>query len=133
MGVDVIEVLKDNNDAPMPKEGDTVTIHYIVKTKDGKSLYPNYDPASYKEPVNDKLVDRGRTYTFTVGSGEAIVGLDQAVLKMNEGENFIVRMTPDVAYGDLGIPGVVGRSEVLIWNITLLACSPQSSMQQPLG
>lgn len=60
------------------------------------------DPASYREPVNEKLVDRGRVYTFTVGSGEAIVGLDQAVYKMNEGENFIFRMTPDVAYGDLG-------------------------------
>ena len=52
--------------------------------------------------MNEKLVDRGRVYTFTVGSGEAIVGLDQAVYKMNEGENFIFRMTPDVAYGDLG-------------------------------
>ena len=86
MGVDVIEVLKDNNDAPMPKEGDEVTIHYIAKSKDGTTLWPNYDPASYKEPVNDKLVDRGRVYTWTVGSGEAITGLDLAVLKMNEGE-----------------------------------------------
>ena len=38
----MIEVLKDNNGAPMPKEGDEVTIHYVAMAKDGTPLYPNY-------------------------------------------------------------------------------------------
>ncbi|MCK5022931.1 MAG: FKBP-type peptidyl-prolyl cis-trans isomerase [Candidatus Aenigmarchaeota archaeon] len=62
------------------KEGDVVQMQYTGTLEDGT------------------VFDSGE-FTFTVGAGEAIDGVDEAVTGMHEGENKYVTLEPEKAYG----------------------------------
>eukprot|EP01048_Picozoa_sp_COSAG05_P014295 COSAG05_NODE_1605_length_4417_cov_8.763780_3_plen_191_part_00 len=119
--VTVLEVVHPVDDAPIPVEGDTVTVHYIVKNKKGKHLDPLYGDTALKErKQGEKILDKGRDMTWVVGSGDVITGLDRAVQQMNEGEHFIVNIPSELAYGKMGVPGIVGPDEILVFDLKLL-------------
>lgn len=67
------------------KTGDTVRLHYTGTLSDGTQ----FDSSLDREPVQ-----------FTVGGGEIIPGLDQAVTGMEPGEAKTVTVSPEQAYGD---------------------------------
>ena len=66
------------------KAGDTVRIHYTGTLDDGTV----FDSSQGREPLE-----------FTVGSGEIIPGLDNALPGMAEGEQKSVSVPADEAYG----------------------------------
>ncbi len=68
----------------LAKDGDTVKIHYTVKLKDGK--------------VFDTTKNKGHLQ-FTIGKGEVIVGLEQAVIGMKHGEKKSIMVLAHQAYG----------------------------------
>ncbi len=66
------------------KAGDTVAIHYKGTLKDGSV----FDSSEGRDPLS-----------FTVGSGEIIPGLDQALPGMTAGDTKRVEVPCDAAYG----------------------------------
>jgi FKBP-type peptidyl-prolyl cis-trans isomerase 2 len=66
------------------KAGDTVRIHYTGTLDDGST----FDSSSGRDPLE-----------FTVGSGQIISGLDNAVPGMSVGEKKVVEVPHDEAYG----------------------------------
>ncbi len=66
------------------KHGDSVTIHYTGRLIDGKI----FDSSAGREPL-----------TIDLGSGQFIVGFEEAVIGMSEGELKSVSIPPDKAYG----------------------------------
>ncbi|MHA7849430.1 FKBP-type peptidyl-prolyl cis-trans isomerase [Roseovarius sp.] len=66
------------------KEGDTVRIHYTGTLTDGAT----FDSSEGRDPLE-----------FTVGSGQIIPGLDQALPGMAVGEKKTVEVPADQAYG----------------------------------
>ncbi len=66
------------------KHGDKVTVHYTGRLIDGKI----FDSSAGGEPL-----------TIDLGSGQVIVGFEEAVIGMSEGELKSVSIPPDKAYG----------------------------------
>ncbi len=67
------------------KEGDTVRIHYTGTLEDGST----FDSSAGRDPLE-----------FTVGSGQIIPGLDNAIPGMSVGEQKKVAVPCGEAYGD---------------------------------
>ena len=66
------------------KNGDSVRIHYTGTLEDGTT----FDSSEGRDPLE-----------FTLGSGQVIVGFDEAVTGMKTGETKNVTITADKAYG----------------------------------
>ena len=66
------------------KTGDTVRIHYTGTLSDGTT----FDSSAGRDPLE-----------FTVGSGQIIPGLDQAIPGMTVGDRKTVEIAPEEAYG----------------------------------
>jgi peptidylprolyl isomerase len=67
------------------KDGDQVSVHYILTLDDGTEL--------------ESSRDRGEPLSFVVGAGEMISGFDNAVRGMKVGEIKTVTLSPEEAYG----------------------------------
>lgn len=68
------------------KSGDTVRIHYTGTLADGET----FDSSEGRDPLE-----------FTVGSGQIIPGLDEALPGMQVGETKTVDVPADAAYGQV--------------------------------
>ena len=68
------------------KRGDTVKVHYTGTLEDGSV----FDSSEGREPLQ-----------FTVGSGQVIVGFDEAVTGMAVGEKKTVLIPCSKAYGEM--------------------------------
>ncbi|MDR9485800.1 MULTISPECIES: FKBP-type peptidyl-prolyl cis-trans isomerase [Sediminimonas] len=81
------------------KSGDTVRIHYTGTLADGST----FDSSEGRDPLE-----------FTVGSGQIIPGLDNAMAGMSVGEKKTVEVPADDAYGqpDPGARQAVPRAEI---------------------
>jgi len=66
------------------KNGDTVKIHYTGKFEDG---------TEFAASLNDEPLQ------FTIGEGQVVPGLEQAVIGMNPGESKIAEILAEQAYG----------------------------------
>ena len=65
--------------------GDSVKVHYRGTLPDGTEF--------------DNSHSRGEPLEFTVGSGQMIVGFNDAIIGMAEGEKKTFSLTPELAYG----------------------------------
>ena len=65
--------------------GDEVTVHYRGTLTDGTEF--------------DNSHVRGAPLEFTIGSGQMIVGFNDAVIGMTEGETKTFTISPEMAYG----------------------------------
>lgn len=70
----------------MVQDGDLVEVHYKGTLDDGSTF--------------DSSRERGAPLSFTVGTGEVIVGFDEAVRGLAVGESRTARMLPADAYGE---------------------------------
>jgi peptidylprolyl isomerase len=81
------------------KEGDKITVDYTVKLVNGKEV--------------DSTADQGQAFTFTVGEGETLPGIDAGVVGMKLGEKRELLIPPRLGlpYGNAKIPG---QSPILV-------------------
>jgi peptidylprolyl isomerase len=81
-------------------KGDTVTVHYTGRIKDGT--------------VFDTSRERGEPLEFTLGQGEMIQGFENAVLGMALDERRTVEIQPQEAYGPYReeMTAVIDRAEL---------------------
>lgn len=69
---------------PRARTGDTVRVHYTGRLQDGTV----FDSSAEREPIE-----------FTIGAGEVIPGVEQAVSGMEPGESKSATIPPEQAYG----------------------------------
>jgi peptidyl-prolyl cis-trans isomerase B (cyclophilin B) len=81
--------------------GDRVTLTYVGRFEDG-GVFATSDPAVAADndlaPAGDGT--ERSPLSFTVGAGEVIAGLEDAVVGMRTGEEQTVTVPPDDAYGE---------------------------------
>ena len=69
---------------PKAKRGDVVNVHYKGTLDDGTE----FDSSDGSDPIQ-----------FTIGNGDVIVGFEEAIIGMSEGEKKTERLGPERAYG----------------------------------
>lgn len=89
-----------------PRLGDRVTIQYTAMLSNGEEFFTTRD---FESP-----------FTFRVGHGETIQGIDDAVMDMSKGEYSVFTIAPKLAYGEEGLEGKVPPNETLTYEIELV-------------
>ncbi|MDP2306792.1 MAG: FKBP-type peptidyl-prolyl cis-trans isomerase [Pseudomonadota bacterium] len=89
-----------------PTVGQTVLVHYTGWLADGTKF--------------DSSLDRGRPFTFAVGTGGVIPGWDEGVAAMKVGEKRQFEIPPSLGYGARGAGGVIPPDATLIFDVELI-------------
>ena len=97
------EVLEEG-DGPRPEAGDQVVVHYTGKLIDGT--------------VFDSSEERGEPATF--GVTQVIPGWVEALQLMKAGSKWRLFIPSQLAYGPLGVGGVFGSNQTLIFDVNLI-------------
>jgi FKBP-type peptidyl-prolyl cis-trans isomerase FkpA len=92
---------------PLPKQGDTVSVHYTGCFTDGRKF--------------DSSVDRREPFTFVLGAGQVIRGWDLGVARMKLGDKVKLTLPPALAYGAAGYPGAIPPNATLVFEVELLS------------
>ncbi len=91
------------------KNGDTVRVHYVGKFPGGKV----FDTSLEKEAIRAGIFNKGRDYkplTVTLGAGQVIKGFNDAIIGLKPGEEKIVVLPPEQAYGKKGSHPMAGKT-----------------------
>lgn len=102
-----VTVTKARPDAPLPKPGDKLTMHYTGTLKSNGKKF-------------DSSLDRGTPFKFTIGVGQVIKGWDEGVLQLHEGEKAILDIKSDYGYGARGAGRVIPPNADLMFEVELL-------------
>lgn len=97
------KVLKEGTGAT-PTDSDTVTVNYAGQLIDGTEF-----DSSYK---------RGQPATFPVSG--VIPGWTEALKLMKVGSVWELYIPAELAYGEQGVPPVIGPNQVLVFKVELL-------------
>lgn len=89
---------------PKPTLKDTVVVNYEGRLLNGK--------------VFDSSYKRKKPATFPVSG--VIKGWQEAIPLMHTGATWEIYIPPKLAYGERGVPGVIGPNQVLIFKVHLL-------------
>lgn len=103
------KIIKEGNGSK-PYAGEKLTVHYTGHLLDGKNKVGK---------KFDSSVDRGKPFTFTLGSKQVISGWEHTLADMKTGETRIVILPPDQAYGNRATPTIPANS-TLIFEITCI-------------
>ncbi len=95
------------------KDGSHVVVHYTGWLTTGKKF--------------DSSVDAHHPFDFTIGQGDVIKGWDEGVAGMKVGGKRQLRIPPELAYGAEGFKAVIPPNATLIFDVQLLAVSPETS------
>ncbi|WP_128331649.1 FKBP-type peptidyl-prolyl cis-trans isomerase [Apibacter sp. HY039] len=96
------KILKEGT-GPQPTEKDIVSVHYVLKTKEGIII------DNSKKSASDKPVD----YPFS----QTILGWQEGIKLMNKGSKYILYIPPELAYGE---NGPLGPYQVLVFEVELV-------------
>lgn len=86
--------------------GDQVTVHYAGMLPSNK--------------IFDSSEERDQPFTFTLGAGQVIEGWDQGIVGMRVGEERILKIPAELAYGSKGVGKVIPPNSPLTFGIRLL-------------
>jgi peptidylprolyl isomerase len=100
-----IEIIKEGQ-GPMPKNGQTVAVHYTGTLADGTKF--------------DSSRDRNQPISFVLGAGRVIKGWDEAIAAMKVGTRAKITIPPAMGYGDRGAGGVIPPNATLIFDVELM-------------
>lgn len=88
----------------MPIErGDGVTIHYVGRFEDGSLFDTSRQEVARQEDLITAQGNEPADYaplSFTVGRGDIIEGIDEALVGMAEGDETTIEVPPEKAYGE---------------------------------
>ncbi|XP_078575771.1 peptidyl-prolyl cis-trans isomerase FKBP9-like [Branchiostoma floridae x Branchiostoma japonicum] len=90
------------------------------KSEDGFFLRYHYNGTFPDGKKFDSSHDRGNTFDFTLGKGEVIKGMDQALRGMCAGEKRKITIPPHLAYGDSGVDGVIPSGATLVFDVEMV-------------
>jgi len=97
------KIIKEGN-GEIPTLKDKVIVHYVGKLIDGTEF-----DSSYK---------RGKPAVFPVN--KVIAGWTEALTKMRVGSLWQLFIPPELAYGQVGAPPLIGPNATLIFDVELL-------------
>ncbi len=93
-------------DGAVAKKGDSVSVHYTGRLKDGKKF--------------DSSKDRGQPFDFPLGAGKVIKGWDEGVAGMKVGGTRTLIIPPELGYGKRGAGNVIPPDAELHFEVELL-------------
>ncbi len=99
-------LLKKGSGEP-PATGTTIQVHYTGR------LLAN-------DQVFDSSHQRGTPIAFPVGTGRVIQGWDEALGQMKKGEERLLIIPPELAYGARGAAGVIPPNAWLLFDVELV-------------
>ena len=104
-GLTIVEVKP--GDGAVAGAGDTVSVHYTGKLKDGTKFDSSYD--------------RNQPIQFVLGAHQVIAGWDEGIAGMKVGEKRQLIIPPDLAYGPNGTPdGTIPPNATLYFDVELM-------------
>ena len=89
-----------------PSAGSNVSVHYRGMLMDGSEFDSSY---KRNEPIN-----------FVLGQGQVISGWDEGIALLNKGALAKLVIPSDLAYGSIGVGGVIPPDATLIFEIELV-------------
>ncbi len=99
-----------------PMNGDVITMHYRISLKSDDD-----NNRGTTRLIEDSRERRDSPYSFVLGKGEVIEGLESAVKQMHKGDVAEVAIPYDVAYGGDGFGGcVIPPNQDLVCKIELI-------------
>ena len=102
-----VELLQEGT-GPLPKPGQTVTVHYVGTLQDGKKF--------------DSSRDRGQPISFPLGQGQVIRGWDEGLALLKVGSRAKLTIPPQLGYGARGAGGgVIPPNATLVFDVELIA------------
>jgi len=99
-------IIEKEGKGPLLMPGDMVMVHYVGKLLNGKIFDQNHDD---KHP-----------FTFRVGRGFVIDGWDQILQLMRPGDQWLVIVPPELAYGRKGSPPRIPGYATLVFDIEVI-------------
>ena len=97
---------------------------YGVKPRAGQGIKANYAGYLLKGAKFDSSYDRRKPLGFDVGTGRVIKGWDEALLDMKVGEQRILKIPSNLAYGSKGAGGIIPPDATLVFYVELVALTP---------
>ena len=94
---------------------------YGVKPRAGQGIKANYAGYLLKGAKFDSSYDRRKPLGFDVGTGRVIKGWDEALLDMKVGEQRILKIPSNLAYGSKGAGGIIPPDATLVFYVELVA------------
>jgi FKBP-type peptidyl-prolyl cis-trans isomerase FkpA len=92
-------------DGPRARAGLMVSVHYSGWLTDG-TLF-------------DTSLNKPRPFVFRLGEGEVIRGWDEGLIGLRVGGKRRLKVPPDLAYGDKGVPGLIPPGATLVFQVEL--------------
>jgi hypothetical protein len=92
-----------------PKAGQKISVHYTGYLLTGTKFDSSYD--------------RGSPISFAVGTRRVISGWDEALLDMKAGEKRLLKIPPDLAYGQGGTGTMIPPNSTLVFYVELVDVS----------
>ena len=99
---------------PVAQAADWVSIHYTGWLENGRI----FDTSLRPRTENGRVIVR--PFTFLLGEGHVIAGLEEGVIGMKIGEVRTFVIPPQLAYGDKAVGDLIPANSTLIFEVQLV-------------
>jgi len=107
--------------SPTGLEYKVVMEGYGVKPREGQGIKAHYSGYLLNGAKFDSSYDRRSPLGFNVGTGRVIKGWDEALLDMKVGEQRVLKIPSNLAYGSKGAGGIIPADATLVFYVELVA------------